>query len=397
MDIKKWKFGKLYVAAMLLGYSWCGWGAPAAAQSIQVHDVPLAEVVRGIAKSEGLQVVGTETLQGNISASLQGNSAAELLHKLAGLYHFGLRTQEGVFILSAGGENQKGEGTLCLTPQQVRADKLAELLKAVLPDGQVKVVKETNQVVVFGTQAQRAQAQAILEATDKAPQQVRLAVMVVALEESAVRELGLRWSWGSVMGTGQSNTAEHRDYGAIQFGRTPEGESYKFFYQPQLSAMENAGKALIIARPNLTTVSGEEAQILIGDRVPVLSETKENGSTTQNIRYEDAGISLRCTPYSVGDSYIDAVVRAEVSNPVLVSELKAYKFTTRQAQTRVRLRDGEALLIGGLMDLRRESLRQKVPLLGDLPILGKLFRYSRQAKEGVELFILVRAERIRES
>ena len=85
-------------------------------------------------------------------------------------------------------------------------------------------------------------------------------------------------------------------------------------------------------------------------------------------------------------------MEAEVSNPTLVPEMKAYRITTRQAKTRVRIPDGETLVIGGLMDRRTMRQWQKVPILGDIPLIGKLFQHSRKTKDEVELYILVTAK-----
>ena len=76
-------------------------------------------------------------------------------------------------------------------------------------------------------------------------------------------------------------------------------------------------------------------------------------------------------------------IHAEVSTPIMVSEMKAYKISTRQAHTRVRLQQGEVLVIGGLMDNRDQHQIQKVPILGDIPLLGKLFRHSRKTKDSI--------------
>ena len=140
------------------------------------------------------------------------------------------------------------------------------------------------------------------------------------------------------------------------------------------------------------TVNGEEAKILIGDKLPVLVENREDGETRTTVRYEESGIRLTCTPYVTSDGSVDADIFAEVSSPSMVSELKAYRITSREAHTRVHLRRGEVLVIGGLMDNRTGRQESKVPLLGDLPLVGHLFRHARRTKDSVELCILVKAD-----
>ena len=102
------------------------------------------------------------------------------------------------------------------------------------------------------------------------------------------------------------------------------------------------------------------------------------------------GIKLNYTPIITADGGVDAKIHAEVSTPIMVSEMKAYKISTRQAHTRVRLQQGEVLVIGGLMDNRDQHQLQKVPILGDIPLLGKLFRHSRKSKDSIEMLMLVR-------
>ena len=155
--------------------------------------------------------------------------------------------------------------------------------------------------------------------------------------------------------------------------------------------METSGKAAIIARPSIMTMNGEEAKILIGERIPVVEETRSDGERYSSVRYEDVWIRLTYTPYVGIDNTVDATINAEVSSPTLVPEMKAYKITAREAKTRVRMKPGEVLVIGGLMDNRNQKQLEKIPLLGDIPLVGKLFRHSRKTKDTVEMVILVKA------
>jgi len=106
---------------------------------------------------------------------------------------------------------------------------------------------------------------------------------------------------------------------------------------------------------------------------------------------EEVGIKLNYTPIITANGGVDAKIHAEESTPIMVSEMKAYKISTRQAHTRVRLQPGEVLVIGGLMDNRDQHQIQKIPILGDIPLLGKLFHHSRKTKDSIEMLILVRA------
>ncbi len=116
-----------------------------------------------------------------------------------------------------------------------------------------------------------------------------------------------------------------------------------------------------------------------------------NSTTTTSITYRQAGIILRYTPRVNADGRITAQVHTEVSSPLYVDELKAYRFQKRSADTTVRLKDGETMVIGGLIGSEESRSLSKVPFLGDLPILGAFFRNVRTSKTDSEIMIFLTA------
>lgn len=388
-DLEIWK---LVIWGSVILFSWgtlCT--TTVNAMDLDVQNANLSQVIGSLARSEGLNVVGVESLQGTVSARLHNLSAFEVIEKLGKTKNFEVR-QEGSTIFISGSKNgiQKGE-PFVITPLHMRPDKLQNAISSVIPKERSCILKETNQLIIYGNSREEKDVRALVKLLDTPAKQVQLTATVLAMESSYVKEAGLRWSWLGLTSHGSDST---NSYGAISFGKAVDGNSYKFFYKPELDALESTGKAVLVAAPNIMTINGEEAKILIGDRIPVLVETKQNGESSTTIRYEEAGIRLTYTPYLTEDDYIDAEVKAEVSTPTLVSEMKAYKITTREAQTRVRLKAGEVLVIGGLMDNREHKQKQKIPILGDIPLLGKLFQHARKSKDQVELFILLKANKV---
>ena len=147
----------------------------------------------------------------------------------------------------------------------------------------------------------------------------------------------------------------------------------------------------MLARPNITTVQGHEALINIGAEVPVPRVATSNNVTTTGIEYREAGIILRYTPRVTADGNIVARVHTEVSTPVYVEDLKAYRFQKRSADTTVRLKNGETMVIGGLIDSDESRSLSKIPFLGDLPVLGAFFRSVRTSRTETELMIFLTA------
>ena len=270
----------------------------------------------------------------------------------------------------------------------------------------VLVDTATNTLLFYGTESEALAVREIISALDVNPQQVSLEARVVAVSKEAAKQLGIEWSWSSLpqyprveyerggggriveRNTGTGGTSAP---GIIRFGRGPAGIPYEFYYSAAIRVLITDGRAKMLARPNVTTVQGREAVINIGAEVPVPRTTTSNQVTTSAIDYREAGIILRYTPRVTADRSIVARVHTEVSTPVYVEDLKAYRFQKRSANTTVRLRDGETMVIGGLIDSDESRSLSKIPFLGDLPILGAFFRSVRTSKTETELMIFLTA------
>lgn len=356
--------------------------------TISVHNASLKDTVLGICRSYGISVVGVESLKGNITASVKGESPEEIIKELGRLYHFTVTKQHKTFLIESEDTALENRELYVVSPEHLPAESLSNIMGTVVKNDKMAVLSEQNEVIMHLTSGEKRRVETLINAVDKEPKQVQLEATIIAMEQSYAKEQGFRWSWLSLTGHGEDKT---NSYGAVTFGKTPGGEAYKFFVKPELSLMESSGKAVLIAKPSIMALNGETAHILIGERIPVIEEAEVNGERKRSTRYEEVGIKLNYTPIITANGGVDAKIHAEVSTPIMVSEMKAYKISTRQAHTRVRLQPGEVLVIGGLMDNRDQHQIQKIPILGDIPLLGKLFRHSRKTKDSIEMLILVRA------
>ncbi len=371
---------------------------PVEAVHIMAKDMPLRTLVQTIARTEKLSVVGLDTLEGKVTLEVQENSGREAITKLGSQLGFLVYEEDGTFIVEGRHEEKERRHVRRIVAESASPEELSNLVQSVVPKEHVQVIRSTNEVIYYGTVHEILEVEKLLRSWHTIPKQVQLDVAVLAMEKGYAKELGIQWSFPGLQSSGLSmhGKSESGIEGNVHIGHIPKGTSYTFLAHPELSAKEGSSHMALIARPSIVAVNGEEAAILIGERVPVTVESIQNGVTRTSIRYEEAGIRLRCKPYVLQGNHIDTIVEAEVSNPTLVPEMKAYRITTRQAKTRVRIPDGETLVIGGLMDRRTMRQWQKVPILGDIPLLGKLFQHSRKTKDEVELYILVTAKVIPE-
>lgn len=289
-------------------------------------------------------------------------------------------------------------------------------------DRRVSCDYQTNSLIFYGTETEAEQVRRLVKELDVPAKQVALEARVLAISREAAKNLGIQWQWSSLPQYPEAETtyeSRHQAvqnpdgsyrtvtvdvpkttvtrqwgnnfYGILQFGRGPEGQPFEFYYGATINALITNGKAKVLARPNITTIQGHEAVINIGGEVPVTETSVSNSVTTTSISYKEAGIILRYTPRVNGDGTITAEVHTEVSSPLYVEEMKAYRFQSRRADTTVRLRDGETMVIGGLIGSEEAKSLSKIPFLGDLPILGAFFRNVRRSKTDSEIMIFLTA------
>ncbi|HDZ76919.1 MAG TPA: hypothetical protein ENH41_02400, partial [Candidatus Omnitrophica bacterium] len=161
-----------------------------------------------------------------------------------------------------------------------------------------------------------------------------------------------------------------------------------------IDALISKQKAHLLASPSITTLNNYEAKIIIGEKVPYREETQTPVGTTETTRFIDVGISLSVTPRVSGDGYITMIIHPEVSS---VSEIidAGPRITTREADTIVRVRDGETAVIGGLIKNQNDGVRSRIPILGSLPIVGFLFSNRAEDKLQTELAVFITPHIIR--
>ncbi|MEI6430934.1 MAG: type II and III secretion system protein, partial [bacterium] len=157
-----------------------------------------------------------------------------------------------------------------------------------------------------------------------------------------------------------------------------------------LNALEKTGKARVRARPQMAVVNGKSANIFIGAQRFIQTQYNSFGQTQVRIQPVDVGVKLAVTPLTGGNGEVTTTIAPEVSNITEQDPLTGLPvLSTRNANTTVRVRDGETIVIGGLTLDQAQVINRKVPLLGDIPILGTLFRSQSKSNVKTELVVFV--------
>ena len=165
-------------------------------------------------------------------------------------------------------------------------------------------------------------------------------------------------------------------------------------YLGALNALETSGFAYTLARPSLVAMSGQTASFLAGGEFPI--PVPSGGSDSVSIEYKPYGIKLNLTPTIIDKNRIYLKVAPEVSeidfnpnNSMIINDIKVPSFTVRRTDTSVSLADGESFVISGLMTTRNTAEVNKLPGLGDIPVLGAFFRNTKNSVEERELLMIV--------
>jgi len=161
-----------------------------------------------------------------------------------------------------------------------------------------------------------------------------------------------------------------------------------------LDLAETDGLAKTLAQPNLTALSGETASFLAGGEIPITVATPSTTGTTLSVEYKSYGVSLSFTPVVLGDGRISMRVRPEVSeldyaNAISLSGFSIPALTVRRSETTVEMGSGQSMVISGLLQNKDKSTTTKAPGVGDVPVLGALFRSNQYQRGETELMIVV--------
>jgi pilus assembly protein CpaC len=305
------------------------------------------------------------------------------------------------------------------------AGSVGEMLRMAMPEANLQATPMNNLVLLTGTVAQPAdveEAQRLVQAyvgtgtqvvsriRSATPLQVTLKVKIAEVSRSLVKSIGVNLltrdaTSGFQFGIGQGSPGT---FGSPAVGTTPAvpksfnlaetgttlGFAGKLLGLDILSTLdlaEDDGLVTILAEPNLTALSGETASFLAGGEFPV-PISQALGSVT--IEYKQFGVGLAFTPIVLADGRISMRVRPEVSElsnegSIRLNGFNVPALTTRRAETTVELGSGQSFMIAGLLRNANTNDVSKAPFLGDLPILGALFRSTKYRRAETELVIVV--------
>ncbi|WP_416466338.1 type IV pilus secretin PilQ [Pseudomonas sp. LFS044] len=380
--------------------------------SLNFQDVEVRSVLQVLADYAGINLVASDTVQGNITLRLQGvpwYQALELILRSKGL----ARREEGNVLLVAPAAELAEQSLGARLGQELdaqlqplrrellrihhaEASELAELLLATLADdgiltgrGSLSVDTRTNTLVAHQPEDRLAELRQLVAQLDVPVRQVAIEARIVEANLDYEKSLGVRWGrrlYGETPQLGKDvfvDLGVERAGSSIGLGLLRGG----VLLDLELSAMEKTGNGEIISQPKVVTADKETARILKGTEVPY-QETTKSGATS--VAFREASLSLEVTPQITPDGKVIMTVKVTKDEPDFVNALNDVPpIRKNEVNAKVRVADGETIVIGGVYSTTQNNVVDKVPFFGDLPYVGRLFRRDALQEKKSELLVFL--------
>ena len=362
-------------------------------------DTDLRQALQDIASQVGVIIVPDESVSGLVTCELQDvplDKALEIV--LAGTGFVVKKTPDYYLVCSS--DPKSASFALISETRLVKLDyvKAATAAKLLSPGFRecVQADAESNAVCITAPPNLLERIVSDLKLIDQPPRHIMLDARIVVMERTDLLNLGIQWTWPQVRAGTFSSAAYHGGgirpqwpWG-IEIGYTP-GATFTNALGLALNLLEQNGQATVLANPQLMVQDGKEAEIKVTTEEYFQIVTSGYYTTAQLEKIE-SGTTLKITPRIGTGGEITLQMETEVSDAGSRSEDDLPIITRRTAKSTVRIEDGGTAAVAGLMDSRSRLSRSRTPGLGDIPIVGELFRYkdSRKSSRQVAIFVTAR-------
>lgn len=375
--------------------------------TLDFKDTDIRQVIKVIAQQSGTNIITEKSVRGPVTVKMADVYYEEAMNLIAKTNGFAVRKIGNTWILAD--EKKLVEAfekglTITKRLQYAKAADVSKIITSTIKkDVKVATDDRINAVIVSGSKELLDEVKKLIETVDTPVHQVMIEAKIVEVSTSGTKKIGMKWlaensnaktsaSEGTfpILST-QEYFAQNPDSGLYQSSFNGQqgkifgvGDFYRgnLIFNATFSALEERGENKTLSNPKISAVNGQEANIVVGSKVIY------PGGADQPPREKDTGIKLSITPRINDDGYITVDAEPEVSK---VDEWRSSYpvIGTRSAKTTVRVRDGEEILIGGMIEDTENKSSQKIPLLSNIPIIKSLFTHKEKATSSRELIILI--------
>jgi type II secretory pathway component GspD/PulD (secretin) len=366
-------------------------GAPT---SFVFRDTPIAELFEMISRHERVNIMLGKGVSGNVAVSLYDMTPRQAIYAIAEAGGYQVLTRDNGYVIvnpaQAAGDVVVPSGQMEVRSLKVLYSEpqlVADILtKHVGRGGKVTVLPARRMIVVEDTPEGMKRIVALLREIDTQPQQIMIEAKILEITLDDTENFGIEWN---KVFSGEGATANRIGTTGLVTRGAP-GLVFNLVNNNvdlYLNALSNKGRVRTLATPKLLTLENQEATTNIGDKLGYRVTTTINNVTSETIQFLETGVILRVTPSVDTDGRIALRVRPEVSSGSVLGGIPSKK--TTEVNTQLVTENGQSILIGGLIKSTSGLRRTGVPLLGDVPGLGKLFSNNEQTGNSTETIVLI--------
>ena len=386
--------------------------------SVDFPDEDIRNILRNVADLFELNIVMPDTLQGRTSIKLRDVSWRQIFKVVLSPVGYTF-IEEGNIIKIVTNESltQEPLSTEVFILNYARAEEIQGSIKTLVSsqNGQIQVDKRINALIISERPSVLARIMPVLTSLDKATDQVMIETKFVEVNDTNVKNLGINWSSlnnyqvgyspTDLLLTGNDRARVGTNTGGVTPGPLPEeaGTAYgAVLTSPQfnvaLRALQTTSDSRVVSNPTIVTLNNTQAEINVGEEYPIpnYQYNQERGSfEVSGFEYKPIGVLLRVTPQVNAQGFIRLSLEPEISvrgDPVTFGGASGAEIPiirTRKTKTQVSMKDGHTLAIGGLIDSTAQKGQSKVPVLGSIPGIGRLFRSNSTDTSKRNLLIFI--------
>jgi type IV pilus assembly protein PilQ len=371
--------------------------------SLNLTNADLGDALKEIADQGKFNYITYGDVRGQVNAKLDNVPVEKAIGLLMSGTNYSFAIRDSILLVgdrnSATPSGQALSTSALLHLKHIKADNFLAILPKSIPSSNIQLVKEQNAVLVTGTMDLINQINDFISRVDIPTPQIMIEVVVVEFTRNNGSDIGIDAGKGThsdtsgqtfipsilLTNSGKSINQQLDKSGIFKFstiGLLPDD------FWIKLHAMETQKKAKVMAQPRIATLNGNKASINVG----VTSYFKLAGGTDLNplVRFQEikSGIKVDITPWISQGGQVTVEINPDISNSIGNNEKDGYPdISSRSINTTIQLNDGETIILGGLIQAQDSKSTSKVPILGDIPLLGKLFQSESVQKTSSELVI----------
>ncbi len=363
------------------------------------YDYDIREALKDISAATGIPIITDESVKGLVTVELVNLPLEECLRRILTPFGYTFRRMDSYYLVGTAHPDNPSfpllSTTELITPNYIKAKDCIKLLSKFYQPF-ISVDEETNTLAVTASPELIQRLRQDLAKIDIAPQQVMIEVLVTEFSQDALTSLGVG---GSISGIKPGHSfsvigplSELLDSTlGLFYGRTgAKSGDWALNSGVSFQALVRDGKVKIRANPKVVTVEGQPAYIFVGKDQYYTLLTGSISFPYERLEVIKVGVSLNITPYISDNQEITIDVQPEVSDVIQSASATGLPVVSRrQVKTKVRVKEGETLVIGGLLQKNERETRRKIPLLGSIPILGYLFSHTTKVVEESEVVVFI--------